>query len=73
MLKFAAGELCMMTGVFRVYHFDHRFPHDVLVLVGESFPECKICRKLVRFERILASDADNPVDHYISDKDLSIL
>ncbi len=69
---FAPGEICEKTGIFRVRHYQHRFPHDVLVAAGEAFPECRRCRNLVRFQQIPATEVHNPVAGFHDDSDLEL-
>lgn len=49
------GDRAEVTGVYRASHLRHRMPHELTVLDGESFPECKKCGDKVRFELIHAA------------------
>jgi len=46
------GDRAEVTGVYRAVHLRHRMPHELTVLDGETFPECKKCGERVRFELI---------------------
>lgn len=49
------GDRADETGVYRAAHLRHRMPHELTVLEGEVFPECKKCGDKVRFELIHAA------------------
>lgn len=38
------------SGVYRVIHAQHRLPHEVTLIKGQSFPPCARCHDEVRFE-----------------------
>ena len=59
------GETAPVSGLYRVTHNSHRRPHSVVVLVGETFPACRSCRRLVAFELI------EPIDHVAHDWDFT--
>jgi hypothetical protein len=46
---FAPGESVPQSGIYRVTHDEHREDHPVQALTGEVFPECRKCRRNVRF------------------------
>ena len=52
---FRALEPIPESGIYRVFHGDHRTSHDVTLLKGQSFPECKACGNLVHFELVRAA------------------
>jgi hypothetical protein len=57
------------TGIYRVYHAQHRVSHDVTLLLGESFPPCSHCGDDVHFELLqeagqIAIDSDFKVRLY---------
>ena len=43
-------ELIPESGIYRVFHAGHRQAHEVTLLRGELFPECKQCGRAVQFE-----------------------
>ena len=45
-----AGEPIAQTGIYRVFHSDHRLSHEVTLLQGEKFPECSKCKDDVHFQ-----------------------
>lgn len=40
------------SGVYRVIHAQHRLPHEVTLLSGQTFPPCAKCQEEVRFELV---------------------
>ena len=54
-----------MSGLYRVYHGDHRADHDVIVLSGEGFPACRTCRGEVALELL------EPIEHIAHDWDFT--
>ena len=52
---FRAGEAIPYSGLYRVYHTDHRTGHKALLLQGEQFPRCAQCKDDVHFELIEAA------------------
>jgi len=47
---FTPGDEVPRTGVYRVYHDNHRLMHQATLLSGKCFPRCKQCGAAVRFE-----------------------
>jgi len=39
--------------VYRVHHYHHRESHLVSIYAGATFPECRTCKHLVRFEEVV--------------------
>ena len=52
---FRAGERIPESGVYRVFHPEHRVSHEVTLLAGETFPRCVKCDFAVRFELVHAA------------------
>ncbi len=63
--KYKPGHLAPVSGIYKVVHDSHRAAHEVLVLRGEEFPTCRICKLLVRFEVV------HPVSHLTHDWDFA--
>lgn len=40
------------SGVYRVVHAQHRLPHEVTLIEGQTFPPCARCRDAVAFELV---------------------
>jgi hypothetical protein len=38
------------SGIYRVIHAEHRLPHEVTLIAGQTFPPCAKCHEAVRFE-----------------------
>jgi hypothetical protein len=49
------GQEIPKSGIYRVIHRQHRLPHEVTLLNGETFPRCAKCGNLVEFELIQAA------------------
>lgn len=47
---FRAGEPITETGIYRVFHNEHRVSHEVTLLAGQHFPGCDECGNDVHFE-----------------------
>jgi hypothetical protein len=48
--RYLPGDAVPQSGVYRVLHKEHRAAHENSFLKGQRFPECKRCKKDVRFE-----------------------
>jgi hypothetical protein len=40
------------SGIYRVLHAQHRLPHEVTLIAGQTFPPCSKCHNEVRFELV---------------------
>jgi hypothetical protein len=40
------------SGIYRVIHAQHRLPHEVTLIAGQTFPPCAKCHADVRFELV---------------------
>ena len=49
------GDRADATGIYRAVHLRHRMPHELTVLEGETFPNCKRCGDKVTFELVRAA------------------
>ena len=49
---FRPGDAIFESGIYRVYHAGHRFPHEVTLLRNETFPPCNKCDDSVSFELV---------------------
>ncbi len=49
-IYFRPGEVIPETGIYRVFHSDHRVSHEVTLLQDEKFPECSKCKEDVHFQ-----------------------
>ena len=48
-VRLHAGASAPRSGVYRVFHQRHRMPHLVIILAGQTLPECKRCGSRVEF------------------------
>jgi hypothetical protein len=49
---FKSSTLIPESGIYRVIHSQHRLPHEVTLIGGQTFPPCGKCHEEVRFELI---------------------
>lgn len=63
---YGTGELVPESGIYRVSHAAHRLPHEVTLLLGNSFPRCEKCGELVQFRLLRAAP------HIIVDGDFHV-
>lgn len=52
---FRAGEEIMVTGLYRVFHIDHRVRHEAILCAGGVFPRCSKCAEEVQFDLLAAA------------------
>ena len=50
------GSIAPVSGIFRVYHYKHRLPHEVFIPGGAVFPTCKACGDKVQFAPLIAGE-----------------
>jgi hypothetical protein len=50
--NFRCGEKILESGIYRVFHRNHRLPHEVTLLRDQLFPRCVNCEDSVYFELI---------------------
>lgn len=51
-MRFKPGESVPRSGVYRVYHDEHRLMHEATLLTRHPFPCCRRCSHQVRFELV---------------------
>jgi hypothetical protein len=51
---FCSGDVAPETGIYCVFHGEHRLSHEVTVLKGNLFPVCSKCTNQVHFELVRA-------------------
>jgi hypothetical protein len=49
---YKSSEIIPASGIYRVIHAQHRLPHEVTLIDGQTFPPCAKCRDEVRFELV---------------------
>jgi hypothetical protein len=47
---FRVGERVPQSGVYRVFHSEHRVSHEVTLVGAQDFPRCSHCGTNVHFE-----------------------
>jgi hypothetical protein len=47
---FRVGEPVPESGIYRVFHPEHRVSHEVTLVGGQDFPRCSHCGANVHFE-----------------------
>ena len=51
---YRSSEKIPVSGIYRVVHAQHRLPHEVTLLEGQTFPPCVKCHDEVTFELVRA-------------------
>jgi len=51
-ILFKSGDAIPESGLYKVLHAQHRLPHQVTLVEGQTFPPCAQCHDEVRFELI---------------------
>jgi hypothetical protein len=51
-LLYKSSSLIPESGIYRVIHAQHRLPHEVTLIGGQTFPPCGKCHEEVRFELV---------------------
>jgi hypothetical protein len=51
------GEVVPVTGIYSVYHTEHRLPEEVILVGGDQFPRCSKCPVRVTFAMVRAAKA----------------
>jgi hypothetical protein len=46
---YKTGQRIPESGIYVVAHREHRLPHEVTLVEGETFPRCSKCGNLVEF------------------------
>jgi hypothetical protein len=61
---FATGDDILESGLYLIYHRQHRVPHEVTLLKGEKFPRCEKCDTAVRFKLLQAAPEISADGHF---------
>jgi len=54
---YRAGDAIPKSGIYRVFHVNHRVSHEVTLLRGEVFPRCEQCGDATHFELVRAASS----------------
>ncbi|HZR28491.1 MAG TPA: hypothetical protein VFA71_06895 [Terriglobales bacterium] len=57
-MRHKTGLKVPQNGIYRVYHREHRLPHEVTLLAEEAFPCCAQCGNAVTFELVRGVEID---------------
>jgi hypothetical protein len=52
---FRVDEIIPETGVYRVFHAEHRVSHSATLLGGDKFPRCSKCGHNVHYELLVSA------------------
>jgi hypothetical protein len=55
---YKTGETVPHSGIYRVSHSEHRLPHEVTLLRGNTFPPCSKCGNNVAYNLLRAVTVD---------------
>jgi hypothetical protein len=69
---FRAGEEIPGSGLYRVFHAEHRVSHKAILLGGEQFPRCVECKDDVHFELIEAAPELDTDPNFVSFRSLRL-
>lgn len=58
-VRYITGQAILESGIYTVFHEQHRLPHEVTLLEGETFPRCAKCGDLVEFVLDQSAPAPN--------------
>jgi len=47
---YKSADMIPESGIYSVVHAQHRLPHEVTLIGGQTFPPCGQCHEDVRFE-----------------------
>jgi hypothetical protein len=50
--RYKTGQQIPDSGIYKVTHQQHRLPHEVTLIKGETFPRCAKCGDMVTFELV---------------------
>ena len=56
-LLYKSSDTIPDSGIYRVIHAQHRLPHEVTLIAGQTFPPCAKCHQEVRFQLVRALPA----------------
>jgi hypothetical protein len=55
-LPYPPGQRIPYSGIYRVQHYLHRPAHEVTMIEGDFFPQCRTCEQQVRFVPVCTAD-----------------
>jgi hypothetical protein len=64
--KFRPGDKAPESGVYNVFHHEHRAEHCVTLFLGEVFPRCTQCGDKVRFQLLRGAASIHEDDNFRS-------
>jgi hypothetical protein len=51
-LLYKSSSIIPVSGIYQVIHAQHRLPHEVTLIDGQTFPPCAKCHEEVRFQLV---------------------
>jgi hypothetical protein len=54
------------SGIYRVFHSEHRVSHEVTLVGGQDFPRCSVCAEDVHFELLHSAPEIDPDANFSS-------
>jgi hypothetical protein len=51
-LLYKSSGIIPVSGIYQVIHAQHRLPHEVTLIDGQTFPPCAKCHEEVRFQLV---------------------
>jgi hypothetical protein len=48
--SYHVGQTAPSTGLYRIFHYQHRLPHNAVLRAGDVFPACHRCGERVTFQ-----------------------
>jgi hypothetical protein len=50
------GMAAPRSGIYRVYHYAHRTPHEIMITAGTVLPKCQRCGDKVQFAPLISGE-----------------
>ena len=50
------GMVTSRSAIYRVYHYQHRSPHEVFIPADTTLPMCRHCAHLVQYAPLLVAE-----------------
>jgi len=50
------GMVAPRSGIYSVYHYAHRTPHEIMITAGTVLPKCRRCADKVQFAPLISGE-----------------